>query len=265
MIICRRDRIEAALAHSGLSQSDLSKRTGVNSVQLNDIIFHRRPGREALPLIAQELQVSVGWLLTGEHSPEWITPNTVCSPPRTAGDDDVRQYVMSVMGEAIGRLRRDRKENPDRFRKALAGCDPLTRFQLGEPHDPPWWEWTRSTINDVLSGLGISPKEWEPWLAKGLAIIAKDPSRLTEQSGPTCSRLPSPCCLVVIHTYEIYERQALEPWNAGIASPLRRSWRLFVEAIKREAEQNNESLDMVAHLLAGPFAQDDVQPTTRST
>ncbi len=60
-------RLSQAIARTGLSQNEFSRRVGVSSGFMNDMVRDRkRPGAEVLLAIHNEFGISIDWLLTGE-------------------------------------------------------------------------------------------------------------------------------------------------------------------------------------------------------
>lgn len=60
-------RIQAALRHARMNQSEFARRAGISSGFLSDVTRgQKRPGADLLIQMRRELGVSIDWLLTGE-------------------------------------------------------------------------------------------------------------------------------------------------------------------------------------------------------
>lgn len=257
-IISRYDRISTALDRAGKTQASLAEELGVHVVQLNDVIIGRRPGEALLLPLAEALLVPLRWLDHGLTPPAWVKPEEVVLPPPPEDRTSCRAFVMTIMNEVVNRWATLRTDHPRAYLRRTSMVDPLIRHQLAAPDGPAWWSWTPRAMTRVLTILRLSSKEWEPAFSIGLAELSKKPELFMLKPIYAALQNPGPCCLAVIHARDAFEQQAQTPWNQTATSPLHHSWRVFLEAIAKEAAYTNESLDPVRHYLTEPL------PTGRS-
>ncbi len=152
-----RERIEQTLRRLGVSQRELSRRSGLTEVHVGQIVRRLEKDPEAsielptLQAIARGAGVSLAWLLTGQGSPD--ADDTARGPSTT---DDVTPVMANAIGfdDAYQRARQDHPEIPEHGWRAMVEGGPY-----------------------VLRG--IATKEEIVRLAREFAVTA-DPARMAK-------------------------------------------------------------------------------------
>lgn len=153
MLTNRRNRLAAAINHSGLNKGEIAERAGMHRQVLTDILSGKIPGGKHLPAVSEVLGVTVDWIETGDKPPKWVKS----SPKNIKTTSGATVNFLDVEREIGYQWRRLESTDPKRFdalasslseqaRRALAvRGKPLSTYRLpfddllklGEPFQLP--------------------------------------------------------------------------------------------------------------------------------